>query len=137
MIGGSVSKIGIQTTKDITPFILNSGNAVTDTVNDIYENPFFKIEGISQNIKIKISFNDSTGDQVFYSVSDEVGALSSTIANQLSLEVQPDNIINIISGKYLVIGIFNATTSEDREIILLNNSSGDAVLTTITGNVTR
>ena len=137
MIGGCISKIGVQTTKDVTPFVLNSGNAVTDTVGSIFENAYFKIEGISQNIKIKVFFDDSSGDQVFYSVDSTVGALSSTQANQLSIEIAPNDVIDMVSGKYLVIGIFNGATSENREIDLLNNSSGDAALTTITGNVTR
>ena len=137
MIGGCISKIGVQTKKDVTPFVLNSGNAVTNTVDTIFENPYFKIEGISQNIKIKVSFDDSSGDQVFYSVDSTVGVLSSTQANLLSTEIAPNNTIDMVSGKYLVIGIFNNNTSEDRQIDLLNNSSGDTVLTTINGNVTR
>jgi len=137
MIGGSVSKVGIQTTKDVTPFVLNSVNATTDTVNDIYINPSFQIAGISQSIKIKISFDNNTGDRVFCAVDDAVGEFSSTRADLLPEEFQPDNTLNILPGKYLIVGIFNDSTSEDRTITLLNNNSGDAVLTTITGNVTR
>lgn len=137
MIGGCISKIGVQTTKDVTPFVLNSGNAVTNTVDTIFENAYFKIQGISQNIKIKFDFDDTTGDQVFYSVDTTVGSLSSTVANQLSFEVLPNEIINIVNGMYIVVGIYNSAISEDRQIDLLNNSSGDAVLTSITGSVIR
>jgi hypothetical protein len=136
MIGGSVSKIGIQTTKDVTPFILNSANSITDFISPYFENASFKIHGISQNIKIKISYNNTDDTSVYYTVSSQVGNLSSIEANQLQSYIAPDGIINLINGNYLIIGIYNnSQTVEDKQIDILNNSSGDAAITTINGNV--
>ena len=105
MIGGSISKVGIQTTKDITPFVLNSANSITDFASTYFENASFKIHGISQNIKIKISYNNADDTSVYYTVSSQVGNLSSIEANQLQSYIAPEGIIDLINGNYLIIGI--------------------------------
>ena len=138
MIGGSISKVGIQTTKDITPFVLNSANSITDFALTYFENASLKIHGISQNIKIKISYNNADDTSVYYTVSSKVWNLSSIEANQLQSYIAPDGIINLINGNYLIIGIYNnSQTVEDKAIDVLNNSQSDLVLTTITGSVTQ
>jgi hypothetical protein len=137
MIGGSVSKVGIQTTKDVTPLTLNSFAALSDTASNVYTNAYFRISGLSQNIKIKVSYDDSNGDEVYYlqvtSIGD-VASVSSIPANQLN-QITNNELINFINGNYLIVGIFNNVTSESKQIDILNNSSGDAAITTIDGNV--
>lgn len=117
---------------DVIPDALNA-NYTASYNGGTYSNASFQINGINQAINIKFTSVDLGvfGLAAYYLVTNDPSIYTSIDMSTEGIQITSGDIISVINGNYIVIGVGGTNFDTGGTMNVLNNSNSDSSLTTI------
>lgn len=117
---------------DVIPDALNA--SYTASYNGgTYSNASFQINGINQAINIKFTSIDlgTFGLAAYYLVTNDPSIYTSVDMSTEGTQITSGDIISVVNGDYIVIGVGGTSFDTGGTMNVLNNSNSDSSLTVI------
>lgn len=117
---------------DVIPDALNASYAATYN-GGTYSNASFQINGINQAINIKFTSVDLGvfGLAAYYLITNDPSIYTGADMSVEGTQITTGDIISVVNGDYIVIGVGGTSFDTGGTMSVLNNSNSDSSLTTI------